>query len=579
MRPESSADWTRRSVERTGAALLLVLLTHLSAGNRVFATNELQTAAQVRSLAVDQAEHQDPVRLQGVVTFFDERLYSRFIQDETAGIYLRESTNLPQLTAGQVIEVEGVTSPGEYAPIVVPQHVRIIGESKLPPAAAVTFDRLASGKEDSQFVEIVGIVRSVHLEEASQYYAIELATGGGRLTVYTKSLPVTRADDLVDSTLRVRGVCSTEFNRQRQLFAIRLMVPRPEDLMLEKPAAVDPFAVPTRSIGSLLQFTPQGSYGHRVKISGTVIYQQPGSALYVEDEKGGLYVQTKQGDPLQSGDQVEVLGFPAQGEYTPVLQDALYRKISAGPEPKPDEVDLDEALKGDHDCRLIRIKAKLLDRVRHSREQFLVLDTGGFIFHAYQEHNPGADVFSELENGSQVSVAGVCLVEPGDWRAGETWRAKSFHILLRSPLDVSLLRSPPWWTLGRLLWIVGLLGVAALAGFTWVGVLRGRVQEQTGIIRQQLQAEATLKERYEDLFENANDMVFTYDLGGSITSINKTGERLLQRRREDILSKNLMQFVADDQRASARQWLDQVVKDTGLPTAEWDFDNASCLRL
>ena len=138
----------------------------------------------------------------------------------------------------------------------MPEEVHVVGEGKLPKAVPVTFDQLASGKEDSQFVEISGIVHSVHFEETSQYYLIEMATGGGRLAVYAKNLPVAQPEDLVDGTNRVRGVCSTEFNRQRQLFAIRLMVPPPEDLVLERPAATDPFAIPTRSIDSLLQFTP-----------------------------------------------------------------------------------------------------------------------------------------------------------------------------------------------------------------------------------------------------------------------------------------------------------------------------------
>ena len=49
---------------------------------------ELRTAADVRRLTVAEAQQQQRVRLRGVVTFFEENLYSRFIQDETAGVYL-----------------------------------------------------------------------------------------------------------------------------------------------------------------------------------------------------------------------------------------------------------------------------------------------------------------------------------------------------------------------------------------------------------------------------------------------------------------------------------------------------------
>jgi PAS domain S-box-containing protein len=544
------------------------------------AVEELRTAQQVRSLTAEQAQQSIPVRLRGVVTFFDEELFSRFIQDDTAGIYLKESTNTPGLIPGQIVEVEGVTSAGEYAPIVVPGKVRVVGQAELPVASPASFELLASGKEDSQFVEAVGIVRAVHSEEPlATRHVIEITTGGGRLKAYSKDLPVSDPGDLVDSTVKVRGVCSTVFNRQRQLFNIRLMVPRPSDLVIEKAAAADPFAIPARNIGSLLQFTPQGTYGHRVKVTGIVTHQQIGAVLFIEDDAKGLYVQTRERTSLRLGDRVEVLGFPAHGDYSPVLEDAIYRKTGSGPEPKPDDITLDEALKGTHDCQLVRMRGKLLDRAAQDQGEFLIVETGGFLFRALLDKKESADAFARVENGSGVSVTGVCLIDPGDWQAGETWRARSFHLVLRTPADLVVLQPPPWWTLQKVLWIAGLLAVLVLATFAWIGVLRRRVQKQTEIIRQKLQAEAALTERYEVLFENANDVVFTLDLNGSITSINNSGERLLQRRRDDLLNENILKVVAEDQRGAVGQWLAEMVQDAEPATAEWDFINADSQRV
>ncbi len=365
------------------------------------------------------------------------------------------------------------------------------------------------------------------------------------------------------------------------MFDIRLLVPRPTDLVVDLAGAGDPFAIPAQPMVKLLQFTPQGPYGHRVKVVGTVIYRQNDDALYIEDQTEGLYVETKQAGPLSVGDQVEVLGFPANGVYTPMLQDAVFRKIGTGSLPEPALINTDEALKGNYDCRLVRVEATLLDRARRGPEQFLVLESAsGFIFHAYLEPKNGETDFASLQNGSQVAVTGVCLIEPGsDWIAGEAWRAKSFHILMRSAADILVLKRPPWWNLQKLLWAIGLLGVVLLLAFTWVVVLRRRVQKQTRIISQKLQIEATLKERYEDLFENANDMVFTHDLNGRITSINKTGEQLLQRPRHEILTKKLVEFVVEEQRAAAEQWLNLVVKATEIPPVEWDFISGTGQRL
>lgn len=451
------------------------------------AAEALDTAAAVRSLSVDEAQQRRPVRLRGVVTFFDESLYSRFIQDDTAGIYLRESTNTPALRPGQLVEVEGVSSPGEYAPIIVPVRVSIVGAAPLPPPKVVTYERLASGKEDSQFVEIAGIVRSVSLDEASQHHLIEIATGGGRLLVFARQLPVKRTAELLDSTVRVRGVCSTLFNHRRQLFAIRLMVPRPEDLVIEFPAPLEPFSVAARPMSSLLQFAPQETYGHRVKVAGTVIYSEPGRALFLQEGEQGVEVQTQVREPLALGDRVEALGFASQGEYTPVLQDAVYRKIKSGEPPPPSRVTPDEALKGTYDCRLIQVAARLLDRALHGAERYLILQDGDTIFHAYLKQAEGPDAFASLANGSRILVTGVCRIEPGEWLAGEQWRAKSFRVHLRSVTDVVLLESPSWWTLGRVLWMAGALGLVALAAFTWVMVLRREVVERTRQLESQIQ--------------------------------------------------------------------------------------------
>jgi len=230
-------------------------------------SNILRSAAEVRRLTPEQAERHLPVHLKAVVTFQDERLYSRFVQDETAGIYLMGMTNMPPYVTGQLVEIEGRTGAGEYAPIVIPHSLKIVGDAQLPAARPVSTEELVSGREDSQFVEVSGTVRSVRYEEESQHYLIDVVNEGERFTVLAARLPVTSTQDLVESVVRLRGVCSTLFNRQRQLFDIRLLVPRESDLVIEKPAATNPFDIPTQPISSLLRFTAQGTIGLRFKVS------------------------------------------------------------------------------------------------------------------------------------------------------------------------------------------------------------------------------------------------------------------------------------------------------------------------
>ncbi|HEX4349623.1 MAG TPA: ATP-binding protein, partial [Verrucomicrobiae bacterium] len=440
-----------------------------------------------------------------------------------AGIYLQFPANVgpPALTPGQLVEVNGTCSPGEYAPVVVVSQLRVVGDAPLPKPKGVTYEQLASGVEDSQFVEITGIVRTAQLLADSQYYLLEIATGGGRLHVYTRKLPVKEAEELLDSTVRVRAVCLTQFNHKRQLFAIRLMVPRPGDLEIKEPAPKDPFAVAARPIGSLLQFSPQETYGHRVKIAGTVIYSAAGETIFIQDGEQGVEVQTTQRAPLQLGDQVEVLGFINQGEYTPILQDAIYRKISSGTPPEPAQVTPDEVLKGNHDCRLIQISGRVLDRTQYGEERYLILQEGDHIFHAYIRDPDGPNTFSKLENGSRVSVTGVCRIDPGQWEAGEAWRAKAFRVELRSVADVVLRQSPSWWTPKKVLWASSALGLMALTAFAWVAVLRRQVAERSRQLEIQIQERQRAERRREIEQERARVAHDLHDdLGAGLTEVN-----------------------------------------------------------
>lgn len=521
---QNPASWCQRTA-KLARSLAWLVVGWLSAFQATAQTNVpelLTTAEAVRSLTPEQAARHLPVHFRAVVTFHDGALFSRFVQDHTAGIYLQETTNMPPFGPGNIVEVDGVTGAGEYAPIVILKSIRVVGDADLPPAKPVALEELVTGREDSQYVEVRATVRAVRFEQESGYYLVDLVMGGERFTAYTHDLPVTNMQEMVESGVRVRGVCSSLFNRQRQLFGFRLLVPRPENWKIEKPAAANPFDIPNQELSSLLGFTAQGTFGRRVKVAGTVTYQEPGIALFIQDEKEGLYCQTREVLPVQAGDRVEVLGFPAKGEYTPVLQDATFRRVSAGTPPQPVTVNLDEALAGTHDCKLVRITGKLIEHTQRGREQFVVLEKEGFIFYGYLGREAGGPGFSSAETGSEVELVGICLIERGSsWRAGEGWRAKSFRILLRSRTDVTILHSPPWLNVRRVLWIAGGLALLALAASGWVAVLHRQVAERTRQLEKQIQERQRAERQREIEQERARVAHDLHDdLGAGLTEVN-----------------------------------------------------------
>jgi PAS domain S-box-containing protein len=86
--------------------------------------------------------------------------------------------------------------------------------------------------------------------------------------------------------------------------------------------------------------------------------------------------------------------------------------------------------------------------------------------------------------------------------------------------------------------------------------------------RQRREAEAGLRRaeaRYRDLFENANDMIYTHDLGGCFTSVNGMGERLTGYSRAELLTMNIDQLIAPEYPAFKTENVsDQHAKASGI---------------
>src|SRR5438477_2349830 len=77
-------------------------------------------------------------------------------------------------------------------------------------------------------------------------------------------------------------------------------------------------------------------------------------------------------------------------------------------------------------------------------------------------------------------------------------------------------------------------------------------------ITDQTRAQAAVnesEERYRELFENANDIIYTIDLAGNFTSLNQTGQRLTGYSLTEALSMNIAQVVAPDHLENVRQQL------------------------
>ncbi len=442
----------------------------------------LTTIREVRDLPSEKARLRYPIHLRAVVTYANRPEGDLFVQDSTAGIFVSQPQATVDFHSGQYVEIDGVSGPGDFASEIDNSKIQILGEAPLPAPQKVSGEEFSTGARDSQYVEVEGIVKSA--AENPGGLLLHLASGTANIPAFVldyKPLP----HDLVGAKVRLEGVSGGVYNPRFQFLGALLLVPALKNLIIEVPAPADLFSIPLRPIHVVLRLGPVGEFNQRVHVQGIVALQRPGEAIYIRDAQEGLEVETRETTPLQVGDLVDVVGFPAVGSFSPILQDAVYRKIGTGAGPPPLVVTAEQALLGSYDSELIQIQGRLLGISQRANQQSLTISTGAVIIEAEINGAAGRDTLDQVRNGSLVQLTGICNV-----RVNENRSPVGFMLLLRSPEDIVVLKEAPWWNLQRALILLGITGLMIVGILVWVVMLRRRVEQQTEIIRAALESTA-----------------------------------------------------------------------------------------
>ena len=462
-----------RPTMRSIAFLAITLTSVLSSGQlRGQADSALRTVKAIRTLSPDQARRARPVRVTGVVTALSGWKNSFFLQDRTAGISV-DRTDTANVKVGDQVEVRGVSNAGLFAPTILASQVRVAAHVPLPPARQVNYSETSGGQEDSQRIEVKGVVHSARISQLFGHEILQLSVelGGGEMGILLQDFAGLNYNSLIDSTVRVRGVCSTSFNQRRQFIGLAMFVPDQTGIDIVRPSNQDPFSAPATSASDILQF---GQAPHRVKVTGTVTYQIPGHAVYLQDGGDGIRIESSSNDRIEVGRVVEAVGFPARGDYAPVLKDGVFRSAGHTRIVKPLSINADDVIikkegffQVPYDNQLVQLTGRIAESYVQNGRHVLILRRGTNVFEATfsvsQRLAPG------IQTGSTVLLTGICAVHSSP---DSEHQPLSFGILVRSPEDIVILEHASWWTVTHAGWVVGLLAVLLLAVSGWLVIVR-----------------------------------------------------------------------------------------------------------
>lgn len=508
----------------------------LSSGGLAVAAETLTRIADVRKLRRDEAALNLPVKVRGVVTWRNG--YDNLtIQDDTAGIWvsvvgahdrglwLGNDLDFGTMREGVEVEIEGVTDPGGYAPLILPTSLKVIGPKKLPAPSPMNPGRFFSGADDCQRVEVRGVVQGFY--PSPNGISLIMDANPGRFSALVSHTVAPDPASLVDAEVRLRGVGATLFNTRGEVNGSRVLASVAGELVVEK-SPPPPDAVPHVTLTRLLPFRADPIGPHRVQVEGTVTFSLPGKFFYIQEGESAVRVATTSPIVLKPGDQVEASGFVEMSRLIGTLSDATVRKTGAAALPEPVEISPEEilalngdavksgqmALPHDYDGHLVRCRVRLLAVQSEpdgkplrtlTLERTNTLGKGTLIFQAIS-HGPETQAIDNLEPGSELEVTGLVRLDYASnelpSRISRTVPA-NLDLILRGPGDVVVLNNPSWWTPRHLTAVLAAVLLALGAALAWNLQLKRQVRKKTRLLAKEMHArrdasiefQATLRER------------------------------------------------------------------------------------
>ena len=270
---------------------------------------------------------QQPVSIEAIVTYVDPRWKLLFLEDSTGGCMLKNLTQQQiEINPGIRVLIQGLKKTSneriikhELKDVILQQM-----ESVAMPCLLITNTaQLFVKSMDSRRVEVQGTIRFI--AELSRLKLI-LQMEKQRFAVWVRQHQPADLTGLLDAEITCQAICNQyNFSTNGQAQDVDLLVEDFRSLQIKRPGSDDPYAITKTSVQQLQALKTNDLPKNRILIQGSVIDQELGTSLRLNDGTGEILVQSSQGTALVQNDIVDVIGFASRDNSELILSEAMYR--------------------------------------------------------------------------------------------------------------------------------------------------------------------------------------------------------------------------------------------------------------